>query len=287
MTARTWLSHGAIAIAACGLVIFGWGRAHAQTSGQTNVALFAVAQAKPEGGAVPAAPKLPAALPPDVAFARFIALIRGHLLTGDELASQREWNGALPHFNFPTEEIYGVIREDLRSYKTPQFDDALKALARAVKADNAKQYSNARKRVEDALVAADAGLKAKQPNWQRFVMQVAIEVLKTSADEYDDAVAKGRIMRPIGYQTARGFILQADRMIESVAGELGANNAAALADMRAELAQLKQAFASVTAPKQAVMDYAELVAIVSRIELAAGKLNISGGRWPNTPTTPS
>jgi hypothetical protein len=220
----------------------------------------------------PAVTKSPAALPPDVAFGRFIALIRGHLLTGDELAGQRQWDAARPHFSFPTEEIYGVIREDLRNYKTPQFDDALKALARAVKAHNAKQYANARKRVEDALAAADAGLKAKQPNWPRFVVQVAIEVLKTAPDEYDDAVAKGRVVRPIGYQTARGFILQADKMIESVAGELGSNNAAALADMRAGLTQLKQAFASVNAPKQAVMDYAALIAIVSRIELATGKL---------------
>src|ERR1700680_3677350 len=68
----------------------------------------------------PAVTKSPAALPPDVAFGRFIALIRGHLLTGDELASQREWDAARPHFSFPTEEIYGVIREDLRAYKTPQ-----------------------------------------------------------------------------------------------------------------------------------------------------------------------
>ncbi|HEY5216726.1 MAG TPA: hypothetical protein VIJ17_07515, partial [Pseudolabrys sp.] len=51
-----------------------------------------------------------------------------------------------------------------------------------------------------------------------------------------DAVAQGRIVRPIGYQTARGFILQADRMIESVAPELEGNNAAAFGEMRAGLA---------------------------------------------------
>ena len=272
MQARTWLGFGVFAFAVCGFVMIGWSRVQAHTSAQTDVAPIAVAQAKPEGDAAPAAPELPAALPPDVAFARFIALIRGHLLTGDELASQRQWNAEHPHFSFPTEEIYGVIRDDLRSYKTPPFDGALKALARAVKAHNAKQYTKARQKVEGALAAADAGLKAKAPNWPRFVVAVAIEVLKTASDEYDDAVAKGRIVRPIGYQTARGFILQADRMIESVAGELEANNAAALGDMRAGFAQLKQAFASVTAPKQAVMDYPAVLGIVSRIELAAGKL---------------
>jgi hypothetical protein len=214
----------------------------------------------------------PAALPQDVAFGRFIALIRGHLLIGDELASQRQWDAAHPHFSFPTEEIYGIIREDLRTYKTPPFDGALKALARTVKAHNAKQYPKARQKVEDALAAADAGLKARQANWPRFVVVVAIETLKAAPDEYDDAVANGRIVRPIGYRTARGIILQADRMIESVAGEIEANNAAALSDMRAGFAQLKQSFASVIAPKQAVLDDSAVLGTVSRIELAAAKI---------------
>lgn len=220
----------------------------------------------------PAVAKTPAALPQDLAFARSIALIRGHLLTGDELVGRRQWNAAHPHFSFPTEEIYGVIRDDLRSYKTPPFDGALKALARTVKAHNAKQYPKARKMVEDALAAADAGLKAKAPNWPRFVVAVAIEVLKAAPDEYDDAIAKGRIVRPIGYQTARGFSLQADRMIESVAGELASSNAAALSEIRAGFAQLKRAFTSVNAPKQPLIDYAAVLGIVSKIELAAATL---------------
>ena len=220
----------------------------------------------------PAAVKTPAELPPDLAFGRFIALIRGHLLTGDELVSRRAWEAAVPHFSFPIEEVYGIIREDLRSYKTPPFESALKALVRTVKARNAKQYPKARQKVEDALVAADAGLKAKAPNWPRFVIAAAIETLKAAPDEYDDAVAKGRIVRPIGYQTARGFILQAERMIDSVAGELEPNNAAAVGEMRAGFAQLKPAFAAVTAPREAAMDYAAVLALVSRIELAAGKI---------------
>jgi hypothetical protein len=104
-------------------------------------------------------------------------------------------------------------------------------------------------------------------------VEVAIETLKAAPDEFDDAVAQGRIVRPIGYQTARGFILQADRMIENVAPELAANNAAALSELRAGFAQLKQAFASVIAPKQAVMDYSAVLGIVARVESAAGKLS--------------
>ena len=214
-----------------------------------------------------------AAYTQDLAFARFIALIRGHLLTGDELVGQRQWDAALPHFNFPTEEIYGVIRDEVKTYKTPPFDGALKALSRTVRAQGAKQYPKARQQVEDALAAADAGLKARQPNWPKFTVDVAMAVLKAAPDEYDDAVAKGRIVHPIGYQTARGFILQAERMVEGVAGELAGNNAAVLSDIRAGFADLKQAFAAVNPPKQAVIDYQAVLGIVSKIELAAGKLS--------------
>jgi hypothetical protein len=222
--------------------------------------------------APPAIAKPAVATAQDLAFGRFVALIRGHLLTGDELIGQREWDTASQHFGFPREEIYGVIRDDLRGYKTPPFDDALKALVRAAKAHDAKPYQKARARVEDALAAADAGLKAKVPNWPSFVMAVAIAVLKTAPEEYDDAVGtgrnSGRIVHPIGYQTARGFILQADKMIEGVAGD----DTATLNDIRAGFAQLKQVFSGVNAPKQAAINSATVLSVVSNIAAAAGKL---------------
>ncbi|MEP7030471.1 MAG: hypothetical protein ABI830_06020 [Pseudolabrys sp.] len=211
-------------------------------------------------------------LPPDVAFARFIALIRGHLLTADQLVAQRQYDVAQPHFRFPTEEIYGVIRAELRDYKTPAFDGLMKNLARTANARGAKQYPAALQKVEAALAAADANLRTRQPNWPRFIVTVAIEVLKTAPDEYDDAVVKGRIVRPIGYQTARGFILQADRMIESVAADFSGDNAAAVADIRGGITQLKAVFTDVKASKQAPIDTTALDAMVAGIEKAAAKI---------------
>ena len=216
--------------------------------------------------------KPPALSAADLAFGRNIALIRGHLLTGDELAAQRNWGGAAMHFGFPREEIYGLIREDLRTYKVPAFDGALKALVNAAKARNARQFPKARQSVETSLGTADASLKARQQSWPRFTTAVAIAVLKTAPDEYEDAVVKGRVARPIGYQTARGFVLQAERMIESVAGEFAGDNAAALADIRAGFAELKAAQPSVDAPKQAAIDEAAFQRAVGKIETAAARL---------------
>ena len=194
-------------------------------------ALPADAQTPAPAEAPPAVAAKPASLSAaDLAFARNIALIRGHLLTGDELAAQRDWGGAATHFNFPREEVYGLVRADLRTYKVPAFDDALRELVSVAKARNAKRLPKAREKVERALDAADASLKARQPSWPRFTVAVAMSVLKTAPDEYDDAVQKGRVVRPIGYQTARGYVLQAERMFQSVAGEMPADAAPALAD---------------------------------------------------------
>jgi hypothetical protein len=228
----------------------------------TLVPNVALAQAKPEAS-VPAG---------DLAFARFIALIRGHLLAGDELVQKRQWNAAYPHFAFPTEEIYGVIRDDLRAYHTPPFDGSLKALARTIRARNAAQYPRSLEKVEAALAAADAALNLRQPDQPRFAVAVAVEVLKTAAEEYEDAVANGRIVHPIGYRTARGFVLQADRMIESAALQLPASDAASLAEIRTGLALIKQAFVRLNTPERSALDEKALFAAVKRVEQAAGKL---------------
>lgn len=208
----------------------------------------------------------------DLAFARFIALIRGHLLAGDELVQRRQWNTAYPHFAFPTEEIYGVIRDELSAFGTPPFDGSLKALARTVRTRNATQYPKALEKVEAALAAADASLKSRQQDWPRFNVAVAVEVLKTAAEEYEDAVANGRIVHPIGYRTARGFVLQAGRMIESSAADLTVGNAAALGDIREGLSRLAEVFAAVDPPKNSAVDSAAVNSIVAQVATAAGNI---------------
>jgi hypothetical protein len=212
-------------------------------------------------------------LPPDLAFAARVTLLRGHLLVGDELVRQQQWNAALPHFLHPTEEIYGDIRDQLAAYRVPPFDGSLKALSDVVKAKKGgAEYAKALKAVHDVLGAADAGMKAKQSDWPGFVVEAAVEALKAATGEYQQAVVGGKIAKPVEYQDARGFILQADRMIESVAPDLQRKDTAALDQVRAGLAELKKAFPSPMPPRTPVKDYGGVLADVSRIELAAGKL---------------
>jgi hypothetical protein len=223
-----------------------------------------------EGGAKAAKPSLP----PDLDFALKIGELRGHLLVGDELVKQGQWNAALPHFLHPTEEIYGSIRAQLRDYNTPPFEAALKSLAAAVKAKKGgEDYAKAASMVADALAAADAGLRAKHAeDWGAFSMQAALELLKASSSEYEEAIVKGRIAKPVEYQDARGFIWEAERMVESVAPTLEKKDADALAHVRAALNELKKAFPAAIPPKTLVKDYGAVLGDIARIELAAGRL---------------
>ena len=211
-------------------------------------------------------------LPPDLAFAVRIALLRGHLFIGDELVKQKQWNAALPHFLHPIEELYDDMRAPLADYKISPFDDALKALADVVKAKNGNDYVKRLKAVSDALAAVDVAMTEKQTDWPGFVAEAAIESIKTAAGEYENALVDGRIAKPVEYQDARGFIWQGARMIDSVAAGLHKKDAAALNAVRSGLAELKKVFPAAMPPKRPVKDHAALLAIIARVELAAGKL---------------
>ena len=283
---KVWLGVGAFVVVGSSVVVAGVLSADASATGLHKPGLptdTAIARASrimvaqhvgaPLAGGEGGETKAIANLPPDLAFGVRIALLRGHLLVGDELVKQQQWNAALPHFLHPTEEIYADITDRLAEYNVPAFDGALKALADVVKSKKGgADYAKAYKPVNDGLAAAEAAMKAKESNWPGFVAEAAIEATKTAAGEYEQAILKGRIAKPVEYQDARGFIWQADRMIESVAAELQKKDADALKQVRAGLTELKKVFPAAVPPRTPVKDPAAMLAIVSRIELAAGKL---------------
>ncbi len=215
---------------------------------------------------------VPADLPPDFQFALTLALIRGHLLVGDELIKAGRWDAAMPHFLHPTEELYGGIKDKVADYNTPAFDSALLKLADAVKQKNSADYATALQPVMEAVAAGDTGLKAKEKDWPSFVVATAIMALKAAANEYEGAIVKGRIAKPVEYQDSRGFVWQAERMIDSAASELGRKDAGALKTVQSRLARLKKIWPAPVPPKTPVKSAAAVAADVAEIQRASGKL---------------
>jgi hypothetical protein len=215
---------------------------------------------------------VPADLPPDFQFALTLALIRGHLLVGDELIKAGQWDAALPHFLHPTEELYGGIKDKVADYRTPPFDGALIKLADVVKEKRSADYAAAMQTVADALAMGDAGLKAKETDWPSFTVATAIMALKAATGEYGEAIVKGRIVKPVEYQDSRGFVWQAERMIESVADQLARKDQGALKNVRADLGQLKKVWPAPVPPRIPVKSADAVSAQVEAIQRAAAKL---------------
>lgn len=213
-------------------------------------------------------------LPPDLALAVRVALMRGHLLIGDDLVQQKQWAAALPHFLHPAEEIYPGMAEQLDGYRIAPFEKQLKALSDVVKArKGGADYKRTRAAVDSALDVADARLKDKQSaNWAGFEIEAAVELLKIAGSEYGSSIEKGKFVKVVEYQDARGFILHAEQMVEAVAADLEKKDAAALKQVRASLVELKKGFPKAVPPKTPVQDTATVLSAISRIELAAGRL---------------
>src|SRR5204863_77351 len=79
----------------------------------------------------------------------------------------------------------------------------------------------------------------------------------------------GRFVKPVEYQDSRGFVWEAERMIEAAAPELTRVDAAALERIRSALAKLKAAWPAPMPPDTPILQPGEMSALVSDIELHA------------------
>ena len=95
----------------------------------------------------------------------------------------------------------------------------------------------------------------------------AVEVLRVAQSEYEASIEEGKFAKPVEYQDSRGFVWQAERMIQGVAGELAKIDAEALARVRTDIAKLKAAWPAPMPPQTPVLEVGQTSAIISDIEL--------------------
>jgi hypothetical protein len=206
-----------------------------------------------------------------IRFYRDIALMRGHLLIGGQLLELGLWDEALPHFLHPTEELYGLMEKYIQLHGMRPFRRELQALAQAVKAKRKGAYEQALKVALQRMDAALDVAKRFMKPLLGFTARTAGEVLKVALSEYEASIEDGRFAKPVEYQDGRGFVLEAERMLEAAAPELAKADADALARMRAALAKLKAAWPAPMPPAAPILQPGELSALVSDVELHASR----------------
>jgi hypothetical protein len=206
-----------------------------------------------------------------IRFYRDIALMRGHLLVGGQLIELGLWDEALPHFLHPTEELYGVMEKYIKMHNIRPFRHELQALAQAVKARRKGAYEQALKVADQRLEAALAVARKFMTPLAGFTAKSAAEVLKVALSEYESAIEDGRFAKPVEYQDGRGFVWQAERMLEGAAPELARLDADALAVIRRDLAELKAAWPAPMPPPTPALEPGKMSALISNIELHASR----------------
>ena len=206
-----------------------------------------------------------------IRFYRDIALMRGHLLIGGQLIELGLWDEALPHFLHPTEELYGLMEKYIKLHNIRPFARELQALAQAVKAKRKGAYEQALKVVDQRLKGALDVAKRFMNPVRGFTARSAAEVLKVALSEYETSIEGGRFVKPVEYQDSRGFVWEAERLIEGAAPELDRVDAAALARIRSAMAKLKAAWPAPMPPDAPVMEPGVMSALISDIELHASR----------------
>jgi hypothetical protein len=206
-----------------------------------------------------------------IRFYRDFALMRGHLLVGGQLIELGLWDDALPHFLHPTEELYGAMEKYIKLHGMRPFNHELQALAQAVKAKRKGAYEQALKVVDQRLEGAMTVARKFMNPLLGFTARSAAEVLKVALGEYQQSVEDGRFTKPVEYQDSRGFVWQAERMIEGAAPELAKADAASLAKIRTALAELKTAWPAPMPPDKPLLEPGKMSALISDIELHASR----------------
>ena len=198
---------------------------------------------------------------------RDITLMQGHLYVGDELIKQGRWDDAVVHFLHPAEELYGAMERYITLHQVTPFSRELKAQAEAVKAKRMGAYEQNAKVVGERLTAALEKFKTYMtPPVTSFTVRSANEVLKVAASEYEGALEDGKIVNPMEYQDARGFVWAAEQLYVGVSRPLEDIDLNRLGEIRGLINELKTAFPAAMPPQKPVMSAETFSARVSRIE---------------------
>jgi hypothetical protein len=202
-----------------------------------------------------------------IRFYRDLSLIRGHIRIGTQLVELGLWDEALPHFLHPTEELYNGMEKYIKGHNIRPFKLELGVLAQAVKAKRKGAYDQAQKVVDQRITSAlDRARKFMTPVLG-FTAKTAAEVLKVALSEYESSIEGGKFVKPVEYQDSRGFLQEAEWMLDGSAAELRKADADAFAKVQAALQRLKTAWPKPMPPETPLMDVSTMSALVSEIEL--------------------
>jgi hypothetical protein len=194
----------------------------------------------------------------DIEYLTILGLMKGHLIVAKELLALGKPEKAEPHIGHPVEELYAVLEPHLQERKIPEFKSSLTKLHDLVKGKpNSPELD---KSYQEVMKAIDQAMKANQNQSSEVVFAVIQELLLTAKDEYSAAIANGKIVEELEYQDSRGFVLYAEMLYKTIAGQVSPS-------VGVTIAELKKAWPSVLPPTQPVKTPAQVSDLVGQLSL--------------------
>lgn len=206
-------------------------------------------------------------MPADQALVGRLLMIKGHLLVGKDLYGQDRKDDALPHYMHPSEEIYALIKPELKKRGVAGFEKSLNALYNAVKAkkpagDVFAMQAEVLKSVDKAL--ASPGRKVIGA--PAFVADTTTQLLVQAIEEYKESFQGETIAQAVEYQDARGFVLAARAYLDGHAQALKAKNADAYAKLTQQYDKIQGVFPAAVPPAQPVTSAKGLYDMIAEVE---------------------
>ena len=209
------------------------------------------------------------AIADDAVYLGQLAFIRGHLNVGVDLYQQGAEQASATHMKHPGDELYTTLLPAIEARGASGFADQMEALAVAV--ENTRPPTEVDAAYESLLTAITTAENAVQEQDAGMIGAVILNLVKTSAAEYDIAVgANGALENEHEYQDALGFVRIARELLERLEGMT--DNAAAVSEIRGQLDLITSAWPSLMAPQKLETDPSGIYGAAARIESASSQL---------------
>lgn len=203
----------------------------------------------------------------DVEYMTKMALMKGHLLVAKELLDKNEPKQAEPHIGHPVEEIYSDVEAQLERKNVKEFKTTLDNLEDLVKAKpNDPKVATSLTSSMEAVDEAIAALPVEKRNQPEFVLAAIDGVLDTAKEEYEAAIANGKIVEDIEYQDSRGFVLYAQELYEGISSQMQTAHSEAHKAITSSMSELAKAWPSVIPPSAPAKTPEEVANLVNTIE---------------------
>ena len=187
-----------------------------------------------------------------------LAQMQGHLLVAQELLVQQQFSAAEPHVGHPVDELYGALEPALQRRGISPFLPVLESLRQLVRLNpNSPETALKLAKAQQAIAEAAQAMTGEAPPQAPLILAVVRQLGETATEEYAAAVAGDQVVEVIEYQDARGFLLEAKRLLErAIAGKPAATKE--LMASQLTVAAMLKAFPTVMPPKKAVMGVVQL-----------------------------